>query len=59
MKHSWSSSFEHDGIANVVFTRCLEHPNARPLTTYHWPTDYELEDHRKAHEGEIKSQEPT
>jgi hypothetical protein len=56
-KHSWTSNWEHDGMGHVMFTRCVEHPNTRPLTTYDWPDPTALALHRKAHEAELEALE--
>ena len=44
-------------MGNVVITRCVEHPNTRPLTTYQWPTQDDLEEHAEGHDEEVKTLE--
>jgi hypothetical protein len=55
--HTWSSSWDYDGITHMVFTTCVEHPRTKRLQTYDWPNPKQLADHLVEHEKEVQARE--
>lgn len=52
-KHVWTSAFERLGDENRMVTRCLNHPDTRPMVSYDWPTSDQLAEHVEKHEAEL------
>lgn len=55
--HVWTSAFERLGDENRMVTKCLNHPDARPLVTYDWPTQEQLAEHEEKHHQEQQNQD--
>lgn len=51
---TWSSAFEWMGNENRMVTKCIVHPNAKPLIGYTWPSGLQLQQFEKTHDEELE-----